>query len=87
MSLNYKLRFKFSRYFYNRSDYDDDIVCWFCYLLQSNLYISFSGGFPEVYKDGEVPPALGDRVPGMNSIAPVYRYGWIVSPVEREGIR
>jgi len=35
-----------------------------------------------VYKDGEVPPALGDRVPGMNSIAPVYRYGWIVSRAE-----
>jgi hypothetical protein len=35
-----------------------------------------------VYKGGKAPPAFGDRVPGMNSIAPVYRYGWIVSRAE-----
>jgi hypothetical protein len=35
-----------------------------------------------VYKGGKAAPALGDRVPGMNSVAPVYRYGWIVSRAE-----
>ena len=53
--------------------------------LQARLHISFchgSGRFPDVYKGENAPPAFGDRVPGMNSSAPVYRYGWVVSRAE-----
>ena len=35
-----------------------------------------------MYKGGEAPPAYGVRVPWMNSCAPVYRYGWLVSRAE-----
>ena len=35
-----------------------------------------------MYKGENAPPAFGDRVPGINSCAPVYRYGWIISRAE-----
>ena len=35
-----------------------------------------------MYKGGKAPPPCGVRVPGMNSSAPVYRYGWLVSRAE-----
>ena len=35
-----------------------------------------------MYKGGKAPPAGGVQVPGMNSCAPVYRYGWLVSRAE-----
>ena len=35
-----------------------------------------------MYKGENAPPAFSDRVPGMNSSAPVYRYGWVISRAE-----
>ena len=59
------------------------VVSDFFLFLQAHLHISFcSGRFPDVYRGENAPPAFGVRVPGMNSIASVYRYGWVISRAE-----